>query len=165
MKPFHIAQVNIARMKADIADPVMAPFVTRLDEINALADRSPGFVWRLQDEEGNATYLRPYDDVNILFNLSVWQSVEQLKDYVYRTAHAELIRQRGDWFTHFEGAQVALWWIPAGHRPSVNEAKRRLAHLVENGPSQFAFTFKTIHPPDEAFLAGFDWSAVSCPSV
>src|SRR6266699_6999239 len=90
MSHLHIAQVNIARMKAPLEDPVMAGFVARLEEINALADRSPGFVWRLQTSEGNATYLRPYDDDRILFNISVWETVEQVKQYVYRTAHAEL---------------------------------------------------------------------------
>lgn len=136
----------------------MAGFVARLAEINALADRSPGFVWRLQTAEGNATYLRPYADDRILFNLSVWESVEQLKDYVYRTAHAELLKQKRDWFERFDGAQVAMWWVPAGHIPGIDEAKKRLAHLEEHGPSQFAFTFRTVHPPDEMFLSSFDWS-------
>ncbi|MGZ4779519.1 MAG: DUF3291 domain-containing protein [Thermoanaerobaculia bacterium] len=156
--PFHIAQVNIARMRGPLQDPVMASFVARLAEINALADRSPGFVWRLQTAEGNATYLRPYADDRILFNLSVWESVEQLKDYVYRTAHAELLKQKRDWFEKFDGAQVAMWWVPAGHVPGIDEAKKRLAHLEEHGPSQFAFTFRTVHPPDETFLSSFDWS-------
>ncbi len=104
MAEYHIAQVNIARMKAPLDDPVMSGFVVRLDEINALADRSPGFVWRLQTPEGNATYLRPYEDDRILFNLSVWATVESLKDYVYRTAHAEVLRQRREWFDTFAGA-------------------------------------------------------------
>ncbi len=90
MNSLHIAQVNIGRMKAALEDPVMAGFVARLEEINALADRSPGFVWRLQTSEGNATYLRPYDDDRILFNMSVWESIEQLKRYVYYTAHVEV---------------------------------------------------------------------------
>jgi len=154
----HIAQVNIARMKAPLESPEMESFVGRLAEINALADASPGFVWRLQTPEGDATYLRPYDDDRILFNLSVWESVDALKNYVYRTAHAELLRDRRNWFEQFSGAWLALWWVPAGHIPGIDEAKKRLAHLAEHGPSQFAFTFKTLHPPDEQFLAGFDWS-------
>ena len=153
-----IAQVNIARMKAPLDSPVMESFVGRLAEINALADGSPGFVWRLQTPEGDATYLRPYDDDRILFNLSVWESVEALKNYVYRTAHAELLRDRRNWFEQFAGSSVALWWVPAGHVPGIDEAKQRLARLAEDGPSQFAFTFKTVHPPDEQFLAAFDWS-------
>src|SRR5438128_8657791 len=112
MRRLHLAQVNIARMKASLDDPVMSGFVARLDEINALADCSPGFVWRLQTEQGNATYLRPYDDDRILFNLSLWETVEDLRTYVYHTAHAEVLRQRRQWFDHFAGIYVALWWIP-----------------------------------------------------
>jgi len=153
-------------MRAALDSPVMEGFVARLDEINALADRSPGFVWRLQTDEGNATYLRPYDDERILFNLSVWESVDALKEYVYKTAHAELLRQRRDWFEQFDRAFVALWWVPAGHVPGIDEAKKRLAHLEEHGPSQFAFTFKTVQPPDEGFLTSFDWSIFEpCPAM
>ena len=126
---YHIAQVNIARMLAPLDDPSMATFVARLDEVNALADGSPGFVWRLQTEEGNATYLRPYDDERILFNLSVWETVEHLKEYVYKTAHGEVMRRRREWFGKLGGVYVALWWVRAGHVPSVAEAKRRLEYL------------------------------------
>ena len=128
-------------------DAIMAGFVNRLDEVNALADRSPGFVWRLQTSAGNATYFRPYDDDRILVNMSVWESVETLKLYVYQTVHAELLRQRRQWFEQFSGAYTALWWVPAGHIPGVDEAKKRLAHLQEHGPTQFAFNFKTIFRP------------------
>jgi hypothetical protein len=147
-----LAQVNIARMKGALESPIMAGFVARLDEINALADRSPGFVWRLQAAEGNATYLRPYDDDQILFNLSVWEGVEPLRDYVYRSAHVEVLRARHEWFTAFERPHLALWWVPFGHRPSVDEAKARLAHLVEHGPTPFAFSFKVVFPADVAVL-------------
>ena len=132
---FHMAQVNIGRVKGPLESDVMAGFVARLDEINALADRSEGFVWRLQTEAGNATYLRPYDDDRILVNMSVWESVDALKTYVYRTAHAELLRDRNQWFEKFDAAYVALWWVPVGHVPSIDEAKKRLAHL-EAGPDQ-----------------------------
>lgn len=166
MNRYHLAQVNIARMKAPLDAPLMAGFVARLEEINALADRSPGFVWRLQTEAGDATYLRPYDDDRILFNLSVWESVETLKEYVYRTAHAELLRDRRSWFEQFDGAAVALWWVPAGHRPSVDEAKQRLARLQAEGPSQFAFTFRSVQPPDEELLTRLDWSLFEpCPAA
>ena len=166
MRQFHLAQVNIARMKAPLESPLLADFVSRLAEINALADQAEGFVWRLQTPEGDATYLRPYDDDMILVNLSVWETVDALKQYVYRTAHAELLRDRRKWFEHFAGAYVALWWVPAGHKPGVDEAKKRLAHLEEHGPSQFAFTFKTIHPPDDAFIATIDWSVFApCPAT
>lgn len=147
--PRHIAQVNIARMHAPLDDPLMAGFVARLAEINALADRSRGFVWRLQTEEGDATYLRPYDDDRILFNLSVWESVESLKEYVYRTAHGEVMRRRRQWFEKFGGMYMALWWVEAGHTPSVAEAKARLEYLQEHGETAHAFTFKQTFPPTE----------------
>jgi len=144
MPEFHLAQINIATMKAPLDSPVMAGFVSRLAEINALADTAEGFVWRLQTPEGDATYLRPYDDERILVNLSVWKSVDALKSYVYRTAHAELLRDRRQWFEHFQGAYLAMWWVPAGHLPGVDEAKKRLEHLTAHGPSQFAFNFKSV---------------------
>src|SRR5690242_3687536 len=139
----HIAQVNIARGKAPLDDASMASFVARLDEINQLADDAPGFVWRLKSEQGPSSYLRPYDDDRILFNMSVWTSIDALKAYVYKTAHAEVLRQRRDWFEHFDGAYLAMWWVPEGHVPTFEEAKERLAHLEAHGPSEFAFTFKT----------------------
>jgi hypothetical protein len=166
MTSFHLAQINIARLKESIDSPLLADFVARLDEINALADRADGFVWRFQTPEGNATYLRAFDDEMILVNLSVWESVDALKDYVYRTAHAELLRDRRRWFEHFDGAYLALWWVPAGHRPSVDEAKKRLEHLEKHGPTQFAFTFKTLQAPDPGFLASIDWASfVPCPAT
>src|SRR5690242_8879243 len=121
---------------------VMKGFMSRLDELNALADRSPGFVWRLQTSEGNATYFRPYDDDRVLMNMSVWESVEALKHYVYHTVHTELLRQRHEWFSKFDRTYLALWWVPAGHIPGIDEAKKRLAHLEAHGPTQFAFNFK-----------------------
>jgi len=120
MSKYHIAQVNIGRIRASLDDPIMAGFVARLDEINALADRSAGFVWRLQASEGNATYLRPYDDDQILINMSVWETVDALKHYVYRSVHAEPLRQRHEWFEKFAGAYLALWWVPAGHIPGID---------------------------------------------
>ena len=158
MAKYDMAQVNIARMKAPLDSSVMAGFVERLDEINALADRSPGFVWRLQTAEGNATYLRPYDDDRILFNLSVWETPDALKAFVYHTAHAQLLRLRQQWFEQFAGAFVALWWVPAGHIPGIEEAKKRLAYLDANGPTQFAFGLKSILPLDEEFQQSIDWS-------
>jgi Zn-dependent oligopeptidase len=143
----HLAQVNIARMKAPLESPVMSGFVARLDEINALADHSPGFVWRLQTSEGNA-------------------SLEHLREYVYRSAHVEVLRQRHEWFTRFDAAYLALWWVPAGHRPSVDEAKKRLAHLDAHGPTPFAFTFKVTFPPDPVLVRAIDWSAFEpCPTT
>src|SRR5580765_6154402 len=159
MSGYHVAQVNIGRILAPVDDPQMAGFMSRLDELNALADRSPGFVWRLQTSEGNATYLRPYDDDRILFNMSVWESIEHLKRYVYYTAHVELLRQRQAWFEKFAGAYIALWWIPEGHVPGIDEAKKRLAHLEAHGLTPFAFTFKKPFPADEQIVKSTDWSS------
>lgn len=166
MKQYHIAQVNIGHIKAPLDSPIMAGFVGRLDELNALADKSPGFVWRLQTGEGNATYFRPYDDDRILINMSVWKSVEALRQYVYDTAHAALLRHRHEWFERFSGTYMALWWVPAGHLPGIDEAKKRLAHLQQHGPTEFAFTFKTVFQPDDRFQAAIDWASfVPCPAV
>src|SRR4051812_22377233 len=140
---FHLAQVNVARMAAPREHPVMAGFFARIDEINRLAESSNGFVWRLKDESGNATYIRPYGDDRILFNLSVWESVEALTAFTYRSAHKELIAGRKQWFEHFGNPYVALWWVPALHIPTVEEATDRLEHIQAHGPTSFAFGFKT----------------------
>jgi len=145
-KDLHLAQVNIGRIRAPLATPLLAGFVARLDEINALAEQSPGFVWRLQTPEGNATALRPYDDERILINMSVWESVGHLRDFVFGSRHRELLQQRRDWFEKFEGVYAALWWVPPGHRPSIEEAKERLAHLAEKGPTPCAFSFRDPFP-------------------
>jgi hypothetical protein len=139
---WHLAQVNIGRARGAITDPVMQGFVARLDEINLLAEQSPGFIWRLQTEDGNATAVQPYaDDAGILINLSVWADLDSLREYVFRSAHAAVMRRRREWFERFEGIYVALWWVPAGHRPSVAEAVSRIAHLEANGPTPHAFSF------------------------
>lgn len=163
---YHLAQVNIARMLAPLDDPVMAGFVASLGEINALADRSPGFVWRFQTEMGDATSIRPYDDDRIIVNFSVWETVEYLKDYVYKSAHAEVMRNRRQWFEKFEGMYLALWWIEQGHLPTVSEAKERLEDLSQHGESERAFTFrKPFSPPDrvtpEFIVTSFD----PCPAT
>ena len=166
MRPYHIAQVNIGRIRADLDDPVMAGFVNRLDELNALADGSPGFVWRLQTDAGNATYFRPFNDQRMLLNMSVWESVESLRHYVYQTAHRELLRERHAWFEKLEQVYMALWWVPIGHIPGIDEARRRIAHLEAHGPTQFAFTFKSIFEPDEEFQHAIDWSSFQpCPAT
>lgn len=149
MAEFHLAQVNIGRMKAPIDDPVMEGFRSQLDPINLLADKSPGFVWRLQTDEGNATAIRPYDDERMAINLSVWESLEALQGFVYKSAHVGPLRDRREWFEPIEGPVLALWWVPAGHIPTVAEAKARLQHLHEHGPSAEAFTFRKPFPaPD-----------------
>jgi hypothetical protein len=165
MTTFQLAQINVGRMRAPLDDAIMRGFVARLEEINALADASAGFVWRLQTPEGDATYLRPFDDERIIVNMSVWENVAALKAYAYHTAHAELLKQRRDWFEHFAGASLALWWVPAGYQPSVDEGKQRLAHLEAHGPSQFAFTFRALYEADAAFIDATDWSRFApCPA-
>lgn len=163
---YHLAQVNIGRIIAPLDDPLLAGFVARLDEINALADRSPGFVWRLQTEAGNATDLRPYEDERILVNMSVWESFEHLKDYVYRSAHAQVMRQRRQWFEKFEGLYLALWWVKAGHLPTVPEAKQRLEYLAEHGESAYAFTFSQPFPPPHVSPDNFTVTSFEpCPAA
>jgi hypothetical protein len=138
----HLAQVNIARMRAPLESPVMADFVAQLDEINALAERSPGFVWRLTGEGNDATSLRPYDDDFIIVNMSVWESLNDLRAYVYKSAHTAVMRRRREWFEQFQGTFMVLWWVEAGHIPTVGEAKERLQLLETYGPTADAFTFK-----------------------
>ena len=163
---YNIAQVNIGRIRAELDDPIMAGFVNRLDEINALADTSPGFVWRLKTDANNATYFRPFNDERTLLNMSVWETVEQLRQFVFQTVHVELLRQRHAWFEKFEGAYTALWWVPVGHIPGIDEARRRLAHLDKHGPTQFAFTFQSVLAPDEEFQRRIDWSSFQpCPAT
>ena len=148
---FHLAQVNIGRFVAPIDDPGMEGFRSQLDPINALADSSPGFVWRLQTEDGNATAIRPFDgDDRMAINMSVWTSIEALQHYVYQSAHVGPLRDRRQWFEPIEGPILALWWIPAGHIPTLAEALDRLAHLKAHGPTRHAFTFRAPFPAPDA---------------
>ncbi len=140
----HLAQLNIGRMLAPLDSPTMAEFMARLDDINALAESTPGFVWRLQDDAGNATALRPFDDDWLIVNMSVWESVEQLKAFTYNSAHADVMRKRRQWFEPHTEMYFVMWWISAGHIPTVEEAKERLRFLQTNGESEYAFTFKKI---------------------
>lgn len=138
---YHLAQVNIARMLAPIDSPVMAGFVNRLDEINLLAEQSEGFVWRLKADDNNATSIRVFEDEMLIVNLSVWENVEALHHYTYKTAHAELIKQRRDWFSVLGTPHMVLWWIHAGHIPSTNEAQAKLKHFQDFGATAHAFSF------------------------
>jgi hypothetical protein len=147
MPTHQLAQINIGRLVAPIDDPQLAEFVANLDPINALADQAPGFVWRFQTVEGNATSVRPYADERISVNFSVWESVEALRAYVYQSAHAEIMRQRRQWFEKMAEMYMALWWVPAGHIPTWHEAKARLDHLQQHGDTPQAFTFRHIFPP------------------
>ena len=144
MSQYHIAQINIARMLALIDDPIMADFVAHLLPINALAEESPGFIWRLQSEGGDATSIRVYDDDMVIINLTVWGSLDVLRQYVYKSAHASAMRDRKRWFEKFAGPYYALWWIPAGHLPDPKEGRERLEYLRKHGDSAHAFSFKNV---------------------
>ena len=146
MTEFHIAQINIARMLAPIEDPVMADFVAQLPPINALAEESPGFIWRLQSDSGDATRIKVYDDAMVIINLTVWESLETLRGYVYKSAHSGVMRNRRRWFEKFDGPYYALWWIPAGHVPDPQEGKERLEYLRQHGDTAHAFSFKQVFP-------------------
>lgn len=152
---YHLAQLNIAQMAAPLDDPLMAGFVAQLAAVNALADISPGFVWRLQEASGDATALRVFNDPLILINMSVWESIESLSAYVYQGAHRAVLQRRREWFRRADGPTTVLWWVPAGHQPSVEEAKDRLDRLRVQGPTVTAFTFATSYPiPAGALIGG-----------
>jgi hypothetical protein len=146
--PHHeLAQMNVATMKEPLESPSMADFVANLDRINALADASPGFVWRLQTDQGDATAMRPMGE-QTLVNISVWKDAESLRQYVYESAHVEIMRRRKEWFDRMREAYVVLWWVPTGHRPTASEAVARLEHLRLHGPTAQAFTLReTFLPP------------------
>jgi Domain of unknown function (DUF3291) len=157
---WEVAQLNIGRLKAPTDDPLVTGFMEALEPINAIADEAPGFVWRLQTEDGDATAIRPYEDDLMLVNMSTWASVEALGDFVYRTAHRDVMAQRRQWFEKLDEVYTVLWWVPAGHRPSTDEAKERLAHLAEHGPTSEAFTFRQPFPAPDAHDAATvddDW--------
>ncbi|MDQ3935945.1 MAG: DUF3291 domain-containing protein [Actinomycetota bacterium] len=149
MARFHLAQLNVGRAKAPLDSPELAEFMALLDPINALADRTPGFVWRLQDEEGTgATAIKVSEDDQFIVNMSVWESIEALWAFVYDSAHLDVMRRRREWFErHVEAFQV-LWWVPAGHIPTTAEALAKLETLRERGPTPDAFTFKVRFEPD-----------------
>lgn len=138
---YHLAQVNIARARAPMDHPLMRGFAEQLAPINALAEASPGFVWRLQTEEGDATSIQAFDDPQIIVNLSLWDSLEALRDYVYAGPHLELLKQRKEWMEKVDGPSLALWWLPAGQLPTLEDARRALQSLAEKGSTAEAFSF------------------------
>lgn len=149
MARHHLVQVNIGRLRAPLDSPRSAGFVEALEPINALADGAPGFVWRLQTDEGDATSIRAFDDDMLIVNLSMWESVEALADFVYRSDHRAVMVQRRSWFERMDEAFVALWWVPQGHVPTVDEAKARIETLRRLGPTAEAFTFRSQFPPPD----------------
>jgi hypothetical protein len=140
----HLAQLNIGRLRYEIGDPRMAEFVDNLTRVNAIADRTQGFVWRLQDDGGNATGFRPYDDPLIAINMSVWESVEALERYVWQTAHKRFYGKRHQWFEPFDGPYFVMWWVPAGHRPTIQEGVEKLEYLRQHGASDDAFGWQDL---------------------
>jgi hypothetical protein len=151
---FHLAQVNIARLRAPLESEALAGFVAALDPVNASADVAPGFVWRLQTEDGNATSIRAFEwdtgeSAGVIVNMSVWTSVDRLANWVFGSLHRTVLRQRRRWFEHVAEATTTLWWVPAGHRPTTDEAEERLRYLRAHGPTPVAFTFgQVFDPPD-----------------
>ncbi|GAB4526041.1 MAG: DUF3291 domain-containing protein [Anaerolineae bacterium] len=147
---YHIAQLNIGRILAPLSDEQMAGFTNNLERINALADATPGFVWRLVgDGTDDATELRPFDDDMMLLNMSVWETIEALYQFTYYSAHAEIYRGRAAWFEKLTTPIMVLWWVPAGHIPTITEAIEKLSHLEAHGPTPQAFTFKQQFAPPE----------------
>jgi hypothetical protein len=147
---FHVAQVNVARMREPLDRPSMQAFVEGLEPINALADASPGFVWRLQTDDGDATALRVFDDDMIIVNMSVWDSVDALQEFVFRSEHAGYLRRRSEWFEKLAEASTALWWVPEGETPTIGDAEAKLESVRARGSTQEAFTLRDAFPhPDE----------------
>lgn len=144
---YHLAQINIGRALVPVDDPLLADFMAALDEINALADSSPGFVWRLQTADGNATSIQAFDEPDMILNMSVWENTDLLFDFVYKTSHTGIMARRREWFHKPDGPFQALWWIPAGTLPTVEDGKTSLAILTERGPTPAAFTFRQRFPP------------------
>lgn len=144
---YHLAQYNIARLLAPLDSPQLADFIAALDPLNRLADESPGFVWRHQMEDGNSTSVRVRGDPMIVINFSVWEDADSLFEYAYHSKHVEIFRRRREFFEHMEAPYLVLWWVPAGHIPTVDEAEGRLDHLREHGPTPHAFTFKRRFAP------------------
>jgi Domain of unknown function (DUF3291) len=152
----HLAQINIGRVQFPLEDPRMAEFVDNLDRVNALAERSEGFVWRLKDDTGNATGIAFVADPRIIVNMSVWESVASLAAFAYKTVHRRFVQRRGEWFEILDDPHVALWWIEEGRVPDPLEGRQRLSHLIEYGASPYAFSFsRPFAPTSEAAPLGW----------
>lgn len=147
MSEYHLAQLNIAKMKYPLDRNEMADFVARLEDINALADAAPGFVWRLQTDAGDATGIDFFGS-DVLVNMSLWTGLDALRDFAFRSAHRELLARRRDWFETFDEAYAVLWWVAAGHVPDLDEAAARLECLRRDGPGPRAFTFRQAFAPE-----------------
>jgi hypothetical protein len=141
-----IAEINVARMKGiNIQDPIMREFVDNLDKVNEIAESSDGFIWRLKDENNNATAFNPYDDEQVIINISVWENIEKLEKFMYQTLHVEFLKRRKEWFQAFGKVYTAMWWISPGKFPTIREATEKLTYLQEHGPSSLVFDFRNKH--------------------
>lgn len=140
----YLAQINIARLRYPEGDPRVAGFFDNLDRVNAAAERMPGFIWRLQDDSGNATAISAFDDPMIIVNMSVWESPEALESFVWRTVHAAFYKRRANWFDAMDSAHFAMWWIDPAHRPGAQEGRERLEYLQKHGPSEHAFGWDSL---------------------
>ncbi|MEM9561601.1 MAG: DUF3291 domain-containing protein [Actinomycetota bacterium] len=150
MSDHHLAQINVGRLRHPLEAPETAEFVDALDRINGLAESSPGFVWRLVGDDGTSSSyveVEGLDDPLDIVNYSIWESVESLKDFMYRTEHVDFLRRRTEWFERPVVPIAACWWIPAGAIPGVDEAYRRLEHLRTEGPSSTAWPLTRPEPP------------------
>ena len=166
---FELAQVNLARLLAPLDDPRLRDFVDGLEPVNALADAAPGFVWRLQTEDGDATAVQAFawdtaGSAGVLTNLSVWTSVRALADFVYSPGHLAVLRRRREWFGRVQELTSALWWVPAGQRPTVTDAEERLRLLRAHGPTPAAFTLKRHFPAHDAVEARDGDPGWFCPA-
>ncbi len=164
MSNYQLAQLNIGNLAAPLDSPQLKDFVDNLDRINALAEGSPGFVWRLVGDGNDATSLRPLGD-NVLVNMSVWRDPAALREYVYRSAHAPIMKRRREFFTRMGDAHMVLWWVPAGHQPTIAEAVARLTLLRERGATPDAFTFGEVFAaPDEKEAGASESFTDTCPA-
>ncbi len=161
---WHLAQVNVARLVAPLDDPQIADFVNGLEVINALAESSSGFVWRLQTDEGDATALRISPDERVIVNVSVWESIEALAEFAYRSGHIDFLRRRREWFERYASAHLAMWWVPEGHVPDLTEAVERLECIDSHGPTPRAFTFREPFAPPGSDAAAIADERDACPA-
>lgn len=139
----HLAQLNIAKAKYSLESAEIKEFVDNLEPVNKLAEESDGFIWRLKDENGDATNIKAFSDPNIIVNMSVWDSIDTLKNFMFRTHHKNFLRRKKEWFDHIPEDSYVLWWIPIGHIPTIEEAVEKLDLLRKNGDTPKAFTFKS----------------------
>lgn len=163
MSNYQLAQINIGEILAPLDSPQLKDFVDNLDRINALAEGAPGFVWRLTGDGNDATSLRPYENDRVIVNMSVWRDVAALRAFVYESAHVSIMKRRREWFARMK-LYMVLWWVPAGHQPTVAEAVAKLDHLRVHGPSAEAFTFAEAYSaPDAATVSPLSFGDI-CPA-